>query len=219
MTMASAARRSPCFSRIVPSDGEPDSSSPSTKTVTPTGQVAGVGAQCGDVGHDAGLVVGRAAAVEAPVALHGLERRAVPVGVVTGGLHVVVRVERHRRGACGTVEVADDRRAAALDDDLDVEALAAEQLGDGLGAAGHLALVEGGGRDARDAHELLEVGPHLRHELGHAVADLLDLVGGEGVVSHEPTLPQAARGPTRRADGPIASRGRRRVPSRGRCRP
>ncbi len=71
----------------------------------------------------------------------------------------------------------------------------AQQLGDGLGAARHLALVEGGGRDAGDAHELLEVGPHLRHEVGHAVADLLDLVGGEGVVSHEPTLPTPRAGP------------------------
>ena len=38
---------------------------------------------------------------------------------------------------------------------------------------------------------VLEVGPDLRHEVGDAVADLLDLVGGEGVVSHEPTLPTA----------------------------
>ena len=61
-------------------------------------QVAGVGAQRRDVRHDARLVVGGAAAVEAPVALLGLEGRAVPVGVVAGRLHVVVRVERHRRG-------------------------------------------------------------------------------------------------------------------------
>ena len=156
-------------------------------------QVAGVGAERGDVRHDAGLVVGGTAAVEATVALLGLERRAVPVGVVAGRLHVVVRVERHGRRALGAVEVADDGRAAALDDDLDVEALAAQQLGHGLGAAGHLALVEGRGRDARDAHELLEVGPDLRHEVGHAVADLLDLVGGEGVVSHVPDPTDARR--------------------------
>ena len=82
--------------------------------------------------------------------------------------------------------MADDGGPAALDDDLDLEALAAQQLGHGVGAARHLGLVEAGGRDARDAHELLEVGPDLRHEVGHAVADLLDLVWGEGVVSHEP---------------------------------
>ena len=71
----------------------------------------------------------------------------------------------------------------------------AEQLGHGLGAARHLALVEGRRRDARDAHEVLEVGPDLRHEVGHAVADLLDLVGGEGVVSHEPDPTRTRRPP------------------------
>ena len=57
-----------------------------------------VRAQRGDVGHDAGLVVGGAAAVEAAVALGRLERRAVPQCVVAGRLHVVVGVE-HARSA------------------------------------------------------------------------------------------------------------------------
>ena len=96
-TMASARSFSPCFSSRVGSESEPISSSPSTKTVTPTGRAPGVGAQRGEVGHDAGLVVGGAAAVEPAVALGRLERRAVPVLVVAGRLHVVVRVE-HDRG-------------------------------------------------------------------------------------------------------------------------
>ena len=51
----------------------------------------------GDVRQHAGLVVGGAAAVE-PVAAHRrLERRRLPVLVLALRLHVVVRVEQHRR--------------------------------------------------------------------------------------------------------------------------
>ena len=56
-------------------------------------------AQGADVRHDPGLVVGRATAVQPTVALDRLERLAVPVGQVPGGLDVVVGVEQHRRGA------------------------------------------------------------------------------------------------------------------------
>ena len=62
-------------------------------------QVVAVRPDRGQVGGDAGLVVGGAAAVEAAVALGRLERRRVPVGVVVLGLHVVVGVEQHRRRA------------------------------------------------------------------------------------------------------------------------
>ena len=105
-------------------------------------QVVAVDAQRAEVGGDAGLVVGRAAGVEPVAALGRLERRAVPVGVVVLGLHVVVGVEQHRRRALGAGLVGDHGgRAAVGGDDVDAgEALGAEQLGHGLGAALHLAV-------------------------------------------------------------------------------
>ena len=57
------------------------------------------GAQHGEVGHDAGLVVGGAAGVEAAVPLGGLERGAGPQLVAAGRLDVVVGVEQHGRRA------------------------------------------------------------------------------------------------------------------------
>ena len=83
---------------------------------------------------------------------------------------------------------------------------ARSSVGDGLGAAGHLGLVEAARRDAGDAHEVLEVGTHLRHEVGHAGTDPLDLVGGQdwgaGCVGHASTLPTSAA----RTTGPCAVR-------------
>ena len=60
-------------------------------------QHAGHGRVGGDVGHDAGLVVGGAAAVEPPVALDGGRTARCPTAPVAGGLHVVVRVQQDRR--------------------------------------------------------------------------------------------------------------------------
>ena len=107
ITMTSAAQRGrrAAASRSA-RVGEPTSSSPSMNIVTPTGEVVAERADRGQVRGDAGLVVGGAPAVEAAVALGGLEGRGVPVGVVVLGLHVVVGVEQHgrparRRGACG----------------------------------------------------------------------------------------------------------------------
>ncbi len=62
-------------------------------------QVVAVDPEGAEVGGDAGLVVGGAAGVEAPVALGRLERRRVPVGVVVLGLDVVVGVEQDRLSA------------------------------------------------------------------------------------------------------------------------
>ena len=78
-------------------------------------QVVAEDPQRGQVGGDAGLVVGRAAAVEPVAALGRLERRAVPVGVVVLGLDVVVGVEQHGRRArrappCGRSPPARRRR-------------------------------------------------------------------------------------------------------------
>ena len=77
-------------------------------------QVVAEDPQRGEVGGDAGLVVGRAAAVEAVAPLGRLERRGVPVGVVVLGLDVVVGVEQHGRRALGPALVRDDRRGAAV---------------------------------------------------------------------------------------------------------
>ena len=77
------------------------------------GEVVAERAERAEVGDDAGLVVGRAAAVEAAVALGRLERRAVPVGVVVLGLHVVVGVEQHGRRALRGGLARDHRRGAA----------------------------------------------------------------------------------------------------------
>ena len=78
---------------------EPTSSSPSTKNGHVDRQVVAEDPQRGQVRRDAGLVVGRAAAVEAVAALGRLEGRRVPVGVVVLRLHVVVGVEQHGRRA------------------------------------------------------------------------------------------------------------------------
>ena len=58
-------------------------------------------AQRGRVDHDAGLVVGGAAPVQAALADDRLERRRGPLGGRSLGLHVVVGVQQRRRGALG----------------------------------------------------------------------------------------------------------------------
>ncbi len=62
-------------------------------------QVVTEGAQGSDVRHDAGLVVGGAAAEQPPVAFGGLKRVGEPDGRVADRLHVMVRIQQHGRGA------------------------------------------------------------------------------------------------------------------------
>ena len=179
--------------------GEPDSSSPSTNSVTPTGGRPVVGAQHGEVGHDAGLVVGGAAAVEAAGALGGLERRGRPQLVAAGRLDVVVGVEQHGRRAGRGGPVGDDRRGAAVRrDDPDVGPPApAGQRGDGLGAAPRVVGVRGVGPDARDADEALEIGPRTGQNARHGGGE----VGGQVVAAVFPARSGTApmlRGPTDR---------------------
>ena len=64
----------------------------------------------GSVHDDAALVVGGAPPVEAAVANLGFERRAGPLLVRSLGLHVVVRVQQHRRRAGGTRDLAEHGR-------------------------------------------------------------------------------------------------------------
>ena len=88
-------------------------------------------------------------------------------------------VEHDRRRALGRLDVADDRRAATLADDLDVEPLGSQELRGRLGARLDVGLVEGVEGDARDAGEGLEVGSDSRHDVGHSGAEGGELVGGK----------------------------------------
>lgn len=78
----------------------------------PDGQLPRVRPQRRQMGHDPGLVVGRAPAVEPTIAFGRLEGWAVPECVVAGRLHVVVGIEHDGRGSLGPVDVGDDGRSA-----------------------------------------------------------------------------------------------------------
>ena len=152
-------------------------------------QVVAEDPQRGQVGGDAGLVVGGAAAVEAVAALGRLERRAVPVGVVVLGLHVVVGVEQHRRRAVGPLLVRDHRGRPALGaGDPRRAALGLQQRGHGLGAAAYLRGPLGVGAHRLDADQVLEVRAYAGEYLGHLRAQLVGRRGRR----HGPTLARAA---------------------------
>ncbi len=146
----------------------------------PDGEVADLqeGAQRAEVGHDARLVVGRAAAVETAVALGRLERVGLPRAGVARGLDVVVRVQQDGRGAVGRRAARDDGGRAlgavlgpgAQHLDLGQSGVAQER-GHGVGAGGDVRLVERGVRDARHAHERLQVGAQRREEPGDGLAE------------------------------------------------
>ena len=72
-------------------------------------------AQGGHVSHNAGLVVGSAAAVQAAVALGRFKRRSCPFGLIADGLHVVVGVEHDRRLTWLRGTSRENGRRAALD--------------------------------------------------------------------------------------------------------
>ena len=100
-------------------------------------QVVAEGAQRGDVRHDAGLVVGGAAAVEPAVALGGLERARSPTGrgrrsAARRGGRRAGRSARRAGPACGRSRRAGRRRS---DDPVRRRPAAAQQFGDGVGGA------------------------------------------------------------------------------------
>jgi hypothetical protein len=131
------------------------------------------GAHRGAVHRDPGLVVGRATSVEPAVELDRLEGIGVPLVRVTEGLHVVVRVQQHRRRTGTSAPEAEHGGEPAVGrDDLDVAQPGAGEL------AGHLgrARVEVGSRrrvcgDRGDADEALEVGADGRQDRRHRLAD------------------------------------------------
>ena len=102
-TMTSARSASALSARNCANEREPASSSPSMNSATPRSKSSPSAslqrAQRRDVRHDPGLVVGGAAAVQAPAADGRLERRGLPQRLVADRLHVVVRVEQDRRAA------------------------------------------------------------------------------------------------------------------------
>ena len=133
-------------------------------------QVVAEDPQRREVGGDAGLVVGGAAAVEPVAALGRLEGRGVPVGVVVLGLDVVVGVEQHGRCALRPGLVRDHRRRASVGGgDPDRAPLGLQQRGHGLGAASYLRQPLGIGAHRLDPDQRLEVAPYAGKYVGHAL--------------------------------------------------
>ena len=131
-----------------------------------------------DVGQDAGLVVGRAAAVEPAVAFDGGERLGLPQRRIARGLDVVVGVEQDGRLALGGGPAGDDGRpagravflVAAQDPDI-VEAAGPHQPGDGVGAGVQRGGIEAGPGDARDGDEVLQLADRGVKRFGHGLAE------------------------------------------------
>ena len=96
--IASARSRSAFFGTKSSSPPVPCSSEPSTTSLRLTGTSDAQGTQGGQVHQDVALAVGGSAAEPAAVDLGQLEGRGPPGIVVQRRLHVVVRVEQHRRG-------------------------------------------------------------------------------------------------------------------------
>ena len=113
----------------------------------------------GDVDEDARLVVGRAAAPQAPVLLGRLERLRLPLLLVAGGLDVVMGVEEERRppGGLQPLAVRVGMRVRHLEELDVVDADAAQEIAGGLARSTHLLFVESLERDAGDAHQLLQL--------------------------------------------------------------
>jgi hypothetical protein len=110
------------------------------------------------VRHHAGLVVGGAAAIEASLALRGLERGREPFLGAPGRLHVVVPIQEDGRRVRLLDPVAVDVGVDARDlQHLHVlDAGPAHDLGRGLGRAAHLLrrkALRGDARNPRQVHE------------------------------------------------------------------
>ena len=147
--------------------------------------------QRGDVRHDPGLVVCRAAPVDATVAHRRFERRRLPHGVVAGRLHVMVRVQHDRRMPRLRAAHGEHARLAelrsvvdrlAMDVDGVEQARSAGELRNTVGASHELGLVEGGPGDPGDLDEHAEVAGRG----GESARDGLEerfLVGSDGAVS------------------------------------
>ena len=154
------------------------------------------GTEGADVGHDARLVVGGAATVQAAAAHGRLERRRLPEGLVADRLHVVVRVEQDRRAAvsCGTRREDGGHAPLTRAGDLGVgdrdgleEAGGVDECLHRLGALPHGGGVEAGKGHRRDAHECAEIGEGRRDAGGRGIPHRLgpgELRGHAGNLKH-----------------------------------
>ena len=140
--------------------------------------------QRAEVGDDARLVVGGTAAEEPLPHLGGLERVGVPGRGVARRLHVVVRVQQDGRCTGGCRPARDDGGCAwravgpRRGQDLDVgQACITQELLRGRGARGDVRLVESGCRDARDAHQRLEISLQGGEQLSDAGAQGRGCIG------------------------------------------
>ena len=130
-----------------------------------------------EVHEQLALVVADAAGEDAPVLVARLERRADPLVVGVGRLHVVVAVHQHGRRVGTRMEpiAGDDRMMRGLVDGRVLDADAGHLGRDPLCRPAHLAGAVGIGRHGLDAQELVE----LVEVLGVVLAEI-----GEGRIGH-----------------------------------
>ena len=207
MTMTSALSRSALALTNSSMPPAPFSSWPSIRTLTPTGPSGPSASRAPACMIDAGLVVGGAAAVEATVALGGLERRARPGRVLARRLHVVVRVQEDGRRAGRSRPRAEHGLRCACDVHHAHVGKAGRrhQLRHGGPRLLHRLFGEPLERHGGQAHELLELRAQSRHQ-----ARRLRL---EVVAGHRPLLKVISLLLTGccRASGRARSPGSRRV--------
>ena len=158
---ASSSRRA---ARKPGKDGEPISSSPSTRKVMRRGEVGAPGEQAGE-GHEGdqvrALVVSRPATPDTPVANLGLEGGGGPEVEGVGRLDVVMTVKDDMRPVGGPATAAEDDGVEGRGDDLDLEAGPPHHVAKVLAGADHALGERRVGRDARVAH----VGEQFLHEI------------------------------------------------------
>ena len=115
--------------------------------------------------QEVALVVGRAARVDAPVALGRLERRALPQLQRAGCLNVVVAVGEHGgRAGARRAQLADGHRVAAVHaDGLRAAAGRLDPLADPVAGARQGRAVTARRRDGRDPQPVVELFAQRRH--------------------------------------------------------
>ena len=129
--------------------------------------------------HDARLVVGGAAAIHAAVANLRLERLHVPTLFHRRGLDVVVGIEQDGRLAGGRGDVGVDGGIAArhVEQARAGDAVALQEIDDGLGGLQHRLGREAGEGAGRNADECGEVFGDLDH---HPFGENADFIDGHG---------------------------------------
>ena len=125
----------------------------------------------GEVSGDPGLVVGGTASIQALATLRGDEGRTLPVALVARRLHVVVGIQEHGGTPHGCrLSGQDGRRGIPDRDQLDVEALGLEQVGDRGRGPAHVVGVLREQTHAGNCDESLEIGADRGQHGPQAVA-------------------------------------------------